>query len=452
MKTRSKPPKSSTSKEVEATTQQTTASLPACVDNPPIPFVLPEGLSENARIVTLANPATTSPNRYLFCPSKGFYEFTRIAAPKRLPRSWLFSPSQNGPVDVASVEGDCIKTSKDEDTGKPVPFSDGYVTSAPDLMIATHMDPLFLLLPVLAPSAKVKAPQKQMFLSLDDHLEKLSDSSRHLKFLLNNVKAREILEKRMAAVCDDVDAGGEQMYRLSDEKLVQELLSKAKRMTDNGLPASLEEKYVRLVLQIPVLSVKREDSSTSVEVSQADNLIDTEGTRTPSDTSAESQLSTDSALSTETVATSVSISTATSASKTPLIEAPEGIPDLLRLKTAFSFILSSYVPCHLHPTLTSHLSSQKAIDFSPLDAHLAHIASLREKAQALRSITDNISRKRAADDDDEAAALRAEKKLKKEEEERKKKSESRGVRDLKKVNTAGMKKLSSFFTKAPAKK
>ena len=50
------------------------------------------------------------------------------------------------------------------------------------------------------------------------------------------------------------------------------------------------------------------------------------------------------------------------------------------------------------------------------------------------------------DDDEGAAAERAEKRRRAEEEERRKKAgQSRGVRDLKKVNTAGMKKMSDFF-------
>jgi len=56
-------------------------------------------------------------------------------------------------------------------------------------------------------------------------------------------------------------------------------------------------------------------------------------------------------------------------------------------------------------------------------------------------------------DDEEATDVRAEKKRKQEEEDRKKKmGESRGVRDLKKVNVTGMKKMSDFFTKKPATK
>ena len=57
-------------------------------------------------------------------------------------------------------------------------------------------------------------------------------------------------------------------------------------------------------------------------------------------------------------------------------------------------------------------------------------------------------RKRALDDDEEAAAEREEKKRKKEDDERRRKAgESRGVRDLKKVNVQGMKKMSDFFGK-----
>ncbi|KAH0391702.1 hypothetical protein KCU89_g14234, partial [Aureobasidium melanogenum] len=64
----------------------------------------------------------------------------------------------------------------------------------------------------------------------------------------------------------------------------------------------------------------------------------------------------------------------------------------------------------------------------------------------------NISRKRSTMNDEEAEEREATKRRKKEEEEAKKKNMSRGVKQLGKVNTTGMMKLSSFFTKAPAKK
>jgi hypothetical protein len=50
--------------------------------------------------------------------------------------------------------------------------------------------------------------------------------------------------------------------------------------------------------------------------------------------------------------------------------------------------------------------------------------------------------------EDEDGETRAEKKRKREEEEKRKKAgESRGVKNLKKVNVNGMKKLSDFFKK-----
>lgn len=64
----------------------------------------------------------------------------------------------------------------------------------------------------------------------------------------------------------------------------------------------------------------------------------------------------------------------------------------------------------------------------------------------------SFSRKRGIEDDVEAEE-RAEKKRKLEEEEKRKKaSQSRGVKELSKVDVKGMKKMSSFFTKMPAKK
>ena len=93
------------------------------------------------------------------------------------------------------------------------------------------------------------------------------------------------------------------------------------------------------------------------------------------------------------------------------------------------------------------------VDFTPLEEHLKHIASLRAEALASRSLSD-FSRKRSTMEDEDAAETKAEKKRKLEEEEKRKKAgESRGVRDLKKVNVTGMKKMSDFFGRAaPVKK
>jgi hypothetical protein len=130
----------------------------------------------------------------------------------------------------------------------------------------------------------------------------------------------------------------------------------------------------------------------------------------------------------------------------PTISAPEGIPQFLRIRTALNFIITSYLPSHLQRTLQTILQSPSpaTVDFTPLDQHLSHLADLRQQALASRSLGD-YSRKRTLDEDEET---RADKKRKKDEEEKKRKAgESRGVRDLKKVNVKGMKKMSDFFAK-----
>jgi hypothetical protein len=79
-----------------------------------------------------------------------------------------------------------------------------------------------------------------------------------------------------------------------------------------------------------------------------------------------------------------------------------------------------------------------------LDQRLSELANLREQALMSRSLGDH-SRKRAWDEDEET---RADKKRRKEEEDKKRKAgESRGVKELKKVNVKGMKKMSDFFAK-----
>lgn len=134
--------------------------------------------------------------------------------------------------------------------------------------------------------------------------------------------------------------------------------------------------------------------------------------------------------------------------KFPPIKAPEGVAELLRLRTAFLFICSNYLPSHLSSTLKKSLSSPASpIDFTPLDTHLDHLAKLRQEAFAARSVGD-YSRKRALEEDDETLEIRAEKKRKKEEEEKRKKTGlSVGLKKLQKVNTNGMKKMSDFFKK-----
>ncbi|KAK7722911.1 hypothetical protein SLS57_004764 [Botryosphaeria dothidea] len=444
MKTRSKKP-TTKADAPEKTATATGPTPPAADPNPPRLFVLPKDVSSDARIVTLPNPATSTPNRYFCCPNKGFYEFTRVGAPKTTPRSWLLAPEKN--EDLKNKKDDVAEGDAGEKAAKPL--ANGYTLKTSDVFVATPVDALFLVLPALVPSAK--EGEKQLFLSVEDHLDTLGNSSTQLRKLLQNDSIKARLEERMAAACDTVDAGDEKMYRLSVERLAKELLAKAEALTAHGLPASMEEKFVRKALERPVMSIKREETTVSV-VSEGIEATTLEGADSQATTASATDAETaESQESTTTVATSVSEETVVAPVPKQPIVAPEGVPHLLRLRTAIDFMLSSYIPPRLRSLLRSTWSANELINFAPLDQHLQDLANLRTEAHALRSLSDNISRKRGVDDE-EAAELRAEKKRKKDEEEAKKKNQSRGVKQLAKADTSGMKKLSSFFTKAPAKK
>ncbi|KAK4495578.1 hypothetical protein PRZ48_012846 [Zasmidium cellare] len=414
--------------DADSTPKPTLKKLDASVDNPPQLFVLPKDATPEARIATIPNPATSAPNRYFVCPDKGFYEFTRIAAPKNEQRSWLLAPDQD--------------TKKDD--GKDVEEEDsGYVLQTPDMFVATPVDPLFLLLPALAEDSESGG---QEYLEASDYIVKMTKTSPHLSQILQPNKPRDLeqrLESRIASVSDCMDMGDEKMYSLALPKLVKELVSKAKRMTAKGLPASMEDRFVKQPLDVPVLSIKREESSISIA---------NEGTESEPATEAQSQETDASGTTTATVST-----TATSVSimfEADTQTAPKDVVNLLRTKVALEFLMSSYMSPSLRRKLQPLLSESdgSGVDFTPLDKHLAHIASLKKEAQALRSLSDNISRKRSAMEDDEAAERAETKKRKKEEDDLKKKNTSQGVKKLMKADTSGMKKLSSFFTKAPAKK
>lgn len=413
-------------------------------------FILPDNTSPEARIVTLSNPATLVNTRYYACPDKGIYEFTKIAAPKKTPRSWLLAPPRT--EDNINGGEDTVKSPVDGEGGKTTnswaPSTDvtkGYAIENADLFVATPVDPLFVLLPALTP--KSQDTHKQLFLSIDDHLDALAENSNHLKHLLRSDNLRKTFEKRANIICDNVDLGDEKMYRLSNGKLLAELARKAERMSVNGLPASMEQKFVQDALHVPVTTVKHEESSMTVNSEpQASEEANTQSSTTTSvATPFESQ---DSAITILTEASSVSAEPPTA---TPI---PSEIETLLRQRTALHFLLHSYISPPLRTQLLSLISTTSSpIDFTPLDTHLATLAQLKRDAQALRSLSDNISRKRSGGlMDEEAEEARAEKKRKKDEEEARKKNTSRGVKQLAKVNTKGMQKMSSFFTKAPPKK
>jgi hypothetical protein len=454
MKTRAKG-SIKTSAEESASAKSAAPKVQLCPEssNPSQIFILPKDISTEARIITLENPRYLVESRYVACPERGFYEITKVAAPNATPRSWLLSAQES---ESANRDSEELVDSKVD--AKDPNLSKGYITKAATMFVATPVDPVFFVLPALAPLQTTKGSEssKKLFLSGEDYLDRIGSASPQFNILLRKDGVRTLLEARMAAVCDTVDVGGDTMYRMNEEKLLKELMSKAKKMIKNGLPASMEEKLVRKALEAPMLSIKREESSMQEPVQEEEDAALAEsGILTPATESADSQITVSTAATSfseaSTAATSFS-SDSTLSQKVeiaqPIISAPEGIADLLRLRTAFSFICSNYLPPHLTSMLKDILSSPETspIDFTPLETHLAHLSKLRQDALAARSLGD-MSRKRSILDDDEDES-RAEKKRKKEEEEKRKRAgESRGVKNLKKVNTTGMKKMSDFFKK-----
>ncbi|KAI8178348.1 hypothetical protein K4K52_004641 [Colletotrichum sp. SAR 10_76] len=432
---RTRSTKSAPAAKTEASNASTTAkySLPEESSSAPKLFIIPTKATQEARIVSLPNPRYSKPTRYLLCPDTGIYEFTKIAAPKTSPRSWM----------IETPTGDLEKSN--DDTSK----LRAQVTNGADLFVATPIDPIFLLLPGLFGPASAKSTEsKRLFLSSDDHFDAVSSSSSHMAEALRCPKTRALLESRMETVCDTVDAGDEKMYRLSEKKLVNEVLSKAKAMSSKSLPNSMEEKFVKKALEAPI-QVQRSQAVTVEAKPAADGATDgsqdsTKNESGESQTSVSTVDSTQSAVSTSTAATS--ISKVVEETIVSAIQASEEVTNLQRLKVAFNFICSSYIAPGMTAMLRPLLADQEttSVDFTPLDDYLAQLAKLRAEAASSRSMAD-YSRKRMMDEEEEEA--RADKKRKMEEEKKRKATQSRGVRALEKVNTKGMKKMSDFFKK-----
>ena len=416
--------------------------------HPPKVLILPRHASPSACVCTLAHPRTLTPSRYYFDPDKGLYEFTRIAAPKSSCRSWLIGHQTR----LESEKDDSTPTDKPKPElaeADDRPISDGYTVKNADMLIATPIDLLFLLLPSFVHESSAKSPtSERLFLSADDLLEKFSEKSRHFSYISGHELIRLSLEQRMRAVCDIVDAGNEEMYRLSDEKLLRELMQKATTMVAKGLPASMEEQFIRKTLEAPVMDVRHDETSVSETAMSRNETPNSESTLSEAFDSQTSTGTSDSMTSALSIATETTLPENT----TPAIKASE-LYHLLRLRTALSYIMSNYVPPAIAKILNTLISSGKSqVDFRVLDEHLTDIAKMRAEALASRSIGD-FSRKRSMYEDDHAAETRAEKKRKKEEEDKRTRAgESRGIKDLKKVDTKGMKKMSDFFGKAATAK
>ncbi|KAH0360432.1 hypothetical protein KCU89_g19275, partial [Aureobasidium melanogenum] len=175
----------------------------------------------------------------------------------------------------------------------------------------------------------------QLFLTIDDHLDKLAERAKHLTHLLRSTKIQQSFEKRTDAVCDNVDLGHEKMFRLSNEKLLAELVTKARRVVANGLPASIETHFVQEALRIPMMAVQRSESQD-------------EPTSTPDADSSTPSAATDQSQPSQTSAVTEATSLASASESTP-----DSITTLLRLRTALNMVLSNYIPSTLHTPLNT---------------------------------------------------------------------------------------------------
>jgi hypothetical protein len=421
--TRSKPATEDTSEEAKGSTNSK-RKTPQSVDVPNKTFILPSKRSDAARFLSLPNPSSGVANRYFFDPEAGLYEFTAVASTQFAPRSILFTPNHD------NVE-------KAEAAAK------SYITKKAEILIATPIDVLFFMLPIIAPADKIST--SNMFQPLDDILDSQDELSAHLRYIVYNTSFRPTIERRMESICETMEAADEKLYRFNETKLLTELIAKADRMIAQGLPASLEQNFVHKALAPPLMSVKREDT-----------VITTTATATAVENENSQDLEVVETQSTSATTVSTTLSEQQSGVSTPatqpstvdeITSSSESIARLLRLRIALSFMKQSYLPQNLSIKIEETLKSPESpIDFKPLDDRLKELTALRAEAFASRAIGGDFTRKRGFEDED-GDSERAAAKRKKEDEKKAKLAESRAVRDLKKVNTSGMKKMSDFFKK-----
>ncbi|KXG48940.1 Ribonuclease H2, subunit B [Penicillium griseofulvum] len=428
MRTRSAPAKAKS--EVKSEEQTKTKTLVAA-EKPSKTFILPSSTSDNARLLSLPDPQSGELTRYFFCPDRGIYEFTVVAPPAHLGRSILFTPRTRK-----------TPSSSEEEKKDTEPSAQGSITKKAEFLVATPIDAMFFMVPLLAPSPN---SGRSLFQPFDDIIDSQDDMPKHLRQVLYDDEFRGSLLERVEAICEVVEAGDEKMFRFNETKLVQELVTKAERMADHGLPVSLEERFVREALATPLMSVKREDVVTSQEPSN-----ESQESASKSEERQDSPSTVDT-TATPSIATPVGESTPVPQPPSEESTVPDRITRLLRISTALSFMKESYLPTTMASRVDEILASAESpIDFKPLKDRLKEIAELRAQALASRDMS-NFSRKRALNDEEEDT--REEKKRRKDEEEKKSKAaESQAVKKLKKVNTSGMQKMSAFFAKAAPKK
>ena len=392
-------------------------------------LVLPRNRSPQSFISALPHPQSSVASQYLIDPEHGIFEFTQVTAPNKSCHSWLV---ERGPHHCGSHGTKLPKAEPGADeTGGGSSHELSYIIKKPTMLVATAIDPLFFLISGLCNQGTEANGSKGHLLSCADLLDKLCEDTDEFVRVLEIVPIRSIFERRLKVVCDSVAAGDERMYRPNPSKILEELVRKARNVAESIVPPSIDEKSIRAALEVPYQNVQACSNTDTAHHGP---------TSTPSSASDAQEFDTAPIPSSTT-------SVSTEMTVPDDLEGPssEELTKLLRIRTVLSYLTSNYISKSISTSLENLLASNETpLNFKLLNERLAFVTEARAEALASRSLGD-YSRKRNAYEEDEAAELRAEKKRKKEEEERKKKLESRGLRDLKKVDTTGMKKMSDFF-------
>ncbi len=149
-------------------------------------------------------------------------------------------------------------------------------------MLQLPIDPLFLLLPALATrriaaSRKLPTPHVPLERRSFRHDSRIEPSLRDSPSGWG--RHRDLLEARLGAICDTVEAGDEKMFRLNGSKLLGEILSKARRLTHILVAAEAwrksssqkkKKKKKKKVLEAPIVGIKTSPSGQAADAGSFD--------------------------------------------------------------------------------------------------------------------------------------------------------------------------------------
>lgn len=402
------------------------AQLPPKDEQPPKLLIFPQNVSSEARFYSLPNPSNAQLCRYLYCPQTGFYELTTIGAKDPHQQSCLLVP------EASESEGEAVAEEREENEALDPESS--YVLERAQFLIATPLDAALLLMPLFEPANLSNESRPRMARTAEHLLDDLAAISEHMGLLLRYPSVRKLFESRLECVCDTMPAIEEVAYKPNPRMMMELLLTKATAVAEIAFPESLED-HVQKQLEPPavVVAMRESENQNQAVEGEAQSLSDLPP-----------------AIEKE---CGIAIETSQTKNHEQDWAASDKVIKQMRLKTAIEFVFSSYVRPQLKSYFNDLIASGDMVDLREVSAHLDKIEKLKAEALALRSLSSNIRRKRSAEVEDEAQERNAEKKRKKDEDEKKRKQETRAMKDLKKADTTGMKKLNSFFTKktpAPA--